>query len=164
MKAKEWPLWKALEALLPMPCFLKRKTIKLLIEKVVSVVDCGIVINPDQAKAQTEGNIIYGLTAALKDGITFKNGVAEQSNFDTYRMLRINEAPRHIEVYLMDNDEAPGGMGEPGLPPIAPALVNAVANLTGEKGFASCRLICKRSELDRMTIDFYQSSYKEIGL
>ncbi|OEK00324.1 hypothetical protein BFP97_01810 [Roseivirga sp. 4D4] len=113
--------------------FLKKENGKVSIPKVVSVVDCGIYVNPDQVIAQTEGNIIYGLTAALKDPITFKNGVAQQSNFDTYRMLRINEAPRDIQVHLMENDEAPGGVGEPGLPPIAPALANAVFDLTGKR-------------------------------
>ena len=113
--------------------FLKKENGKVTIPKVVAVVDCGIYINPDQVKAQTEGNIIFGLTAALKDPITFKNGVAQQTNFDTYRMLRINEAPKEIEVHLMDNNEASGGVGEPGLPPIAAALMNAVANMTGKR-------------------------------
>ncbi len=113
--------------------FLKKENGKVSIPKVVAVVDCGIYINPDQVKAQTEGNIIFGLTAALKDPITFKNGAAEQANFDTYRMLRMNEAPREIEVHLIDNNEAPGGVGEPGLPPIAAALMNAVANMSGKR-------------------------------
>lgn len=113
--------------------FLKKENGKVSIPKVVSVIDCGVYINPDQVAAQTEGNIIYGLTAALKDAITFKDGAAEQANFDTYRMLRMNEAPRSIEVHIMENDEAPGGMGEPGLPPIAPALANAVFNLSGKR-------------------------------
>lgn len=113
--------------------FLKKENGKVTIPKVVSVVDCGIYVNSDQVIAQTEGNIIYGLTAALKDAITFKGGVAQQANFDTYRMLRINEAPRDIQVHLMENDEAPGGVGEPGLPPIAPALTNAVFNLSGKR-------------------------------
>lgn len=113
--------------------FLKRENGKVTIPKVVSVVDCGIYVNSDQVIAQTEGNIIFGLTAALKDAITFKDGAAQQANFDSYRMLRINEAPRDIQVHLIDNDEAPGGVGEPGLPPIAPALTNAVFNLTGNR-------------------------------
>lgn len=113
--------------------FLKKENGKVSIPKVVSVVDCGVYINPNQVAAQTEGNIIYGLTAALKDAITFKDGAAEQANFDTYRMLRMNEAPRAIEVHIMENEEAPGGMGEPGLPPIAPALANAVFNLSGKR-------------------------------
>lgn len=113
--------------------FLKKENGKVIIPKVVSVVDCGIYVNPDQVKAQTEGNIIFGLTAALKDPITFKNGAAEQDNFNTYRMLRMNEAPRVIDVHLIENDEAPGGVGEPGLPPIGAALLNAVANLNGQR-------------------------------
>lgn len=113
--------------------FLKKDNGKVTIPRVVSVVDCGIYVNPDQVKAQTEGNIIFGLTAALKDPITFKNGAAEQANFDTYRMLRINEAPKDIQVHIMENEEAPGGLGEPGLPPIGSALLNAVYDLTGER-------------------------------
>ena len=113
--------------------FLKKENGKVSIPRVVSVVDCGIYVNPDQVIAQTEGNIIFGLTAALKDPITFKNGAAEQANFDTYRMLRINEAPRDIQVHIIENDEAPGGMGEPGLPPIGSALLNAVFDLTGKR-------------------------------
>jgi len=113
--------------------FLKRENGKVTIPRVVSVVDCGIYVNSDQVIAQTEGNIIFGLTATLKDAITFKDGAAQQANFDTYRMLRINEAPRDIQVHLIDNDEAPGGVGEPGLPPIAPALTNAVFNLSEKR-------------------------------
>jgi len=113
--------------------FLKKEDGLVTIPKVVSVVDCGIYVNPDQVKAQTEGNIVYGLTAALKDPITFKNGAAEQANFDSYRMLRMNEAPRSIEVHLMDNNEAPGGVGEPGLPPIGSALLNAIYDLNGQR-------------------------------
>lgn len=113
--------------------FLKKDGGQVTIPKVVSVVDCGIYVNPDQVKAQTEGNIIFGLTAALKDPITFKNGAAEQANFDTYRMLRINEAPKDIQVHIIENDEAPGGLGEPGLPPIGSALLNAVYDMTGKR-------------------------------
>ena len=113
--------------------FLKKENGQVTIPKVVSVVDCGIYVNPDQVKAQTEGNIIFGLTAALKDAITFKNGAAQQDNFDSYRMLRMNEAPKDIQVHLIENNEAPGGVGEPGLPPIAPALGNAVFNLSGKR-------------------------------
>ena len=113
--------------------FLKKENGQVSIPKVVSVVDCGIYVNPDQVKAQTEGNIIFGLTAAIKDPITFKNGAAEQANFDTYRMLRINEAPGDIQIHIMENEEAPGGVGEPGLPPIGSALLNAVHDLTGKR-------------------------------
>ena len=113
--------------------FLKKENGKVSIPRVVSVVDCGIYINPNQVEAQTESNIVYGLTAALKDPISFKNGAAEQSNFNDYRMLRMNESPRSVEVHIMENEESPGGMGEPGLPPIAPALTNAVYNMTGKR-------------------------------
>lgn len=102
------------------------------IEKVVSVIDCGMTVNPDNIKAQTEGNIVMGITAAVKDGITFKNGVAEQSNFHQYKVLRIDEMPK-VEVHIIENQEEPGGCGEPGLPPIAPALCNAIFNLTGKR-------------------------------
>jgi isoquinoline 1-oxidoreductase beta subunit len=102
------------------------------IEKVVSVVDCGMTVNPDNVLAQTEGNIVMGLTAAIKNGITLKNGVTEQTNFHEYNVLRINEMPQ-TEIHIIESTEAPGGVGEPGLPPIAPALCNAIFNLTGKR-------------------------------
>jgi isoquinoline 1-oxidoreductase subunit beta len=102
------------------------------IEKIVSVIDCGMTVNPDNVKAQTEGNIVMGLTAAIKNGITFKNGMAEQSNFHQYNVMRINEMPK-VEIHIIENQEAPSGVGEPGLPPIAPALCNAIFNLTGKR-------------------------------
>ncbi|HTF22040.1 MAG TPA: molybdopterin cofactor-binding domain-containing protein [Chryseolinea sp.] len=100
------------------------------INSVVSVVDCGMYVNADTVKAQTEGNIIMGITAAIKPGILFKNGVCSQSNFNNYPILRINETPR-ISVFIMENSEAPGGVGEAGLPPVAPALGNAIFAATG---------------------------------
>ena len=100
------------------------------IDKVISVMDCGQSINPNTVRAQTEGNVIMGITAAIKTAITFKDGVCEQSNFHNYNVLRFHESPV-IEVHVMENDEPPGGAGEPGLPPIAPALCNAIFNLTG---------------------------------
>ncbi len=102
------------------------------IEKVVSVIDCGMTVNPNNVIAQTEGNIVMGLTAAIKSGITFKDGLAEQSNFHQYNLMRINEMPK-TEVHIIQNQEAPSGVGEPGLPPIAPALCNAIFNLTGKR-------------------------------
>lgn len=102
------------------------------IERVVSVIDCGMTVNPDNVKAQTEGNIVYGLTAAIKDGITFVKGEAQQNNFNNYQVLRLPEAPP-MEIHIIENQEAPGGVGEPGLPPIAPALTNAVFALTGKR-------------------------------
>lgn len=102
------------------------------IDRVVSVIDCGIVVNPDNVRAQTEGNIIMALSTAVKDAITFENGKAQQQNYNTYRPLRINEVPA-IEVHTVANDHAPSGVGEPGLPPVAPALCNAIFALTGKR-------------------------------
>ena len=98
---------------------------KLKVKKVTSVMDCGMTVNLDTVKAQTEGNVIMALQAAFKGEITFKNGRAVEKNFDKYKMLRINETPE-INVFVMDNEETPGGVGEPGLPPLAPALCNAI--------------------------------------
>jgi isoquinoline 1-oxidoreductase subunit beta len=106
------------------------KTFK--IDRIVAVVDCGPVINPESVRSQTEGAIIYGLSAALKNKITVKNGAVEQTNFDSYDPIRINEAPP-IEVYLAPSGDDPGGMGEPALPPIAPAVANAIFAATGQR-------------------------------
>ncbi|MBI5917676.1 MAG: xanthine dehydrogenase family protein molybdopterin-binding subunit [Bacteroidetes bacterium] len=105
---------------------------KIKVDRVVTVVDAGIIVNPDNYRAQVEGCIVMALTAALKDAITFENGVAKQDNFHNYRMLRIDEMPK-VEIHLMQNTEAPGGAGEPALPPLAPALANAIFDLTGER-------------------------------
>jgi isoquinoline 1-oxidoreductase beta subunit len=100
--------------------------------RVVCAVDCGVVVNPDTVRAQMEGGIMFGLTAALFNEITLKDGRVEQSNFDDYRMLRINEAPA-VEVYLVKSAEAPGGIGEPGTAALAPALTNAIFAATGKR-------------------------------
>lgn len=102
------------------------------IEKVVSVIDCGYHVNPDNVKAQTEGNIVMGLTAAMKSGITFAKGMAEQSNYHNYQIMRINEAPI-MDIHIINSGEKPGGVGEPGLPPVAPALCNAIFAATGKR-------------------------------
>lgn len=102
------------------------------IDKVVSVIDCGYYVNPDNVKAQTEGNIVMGLTAAIKDGITFTNGQCDQTNFHQFNLMRINEAPK-MEIHIIDSGANPGGVGEPGLPPIAPALGNAIFAATGKR-------------------------------
>ena len=102
------------------------------IDKVVSVLDCGYYVNPDNVKAQTEGNIVMGITAAIKGGITFTNGVCDQTNFHQYNVMRLNEAPK-MEIHIIDSGENPGGVGEPGLPPIAPALGNAIFAATGKR-------------------------------
>jgi isoquinoline 1-oxidoreductase subunit beta len=103
------------------------------IEKVVSVVDCGLTINPDNVKAQTQGNVVMGISTAIKNGITFVDGKVQQNNFYDYQMLRISEANFPIEVHVIESLENPGGVGEAGLPPIAPALTNAIFRLTGKR-------------------------------
>jgi isoquinoline 1-oxidoreductase beta subunit len=99
--------------------------------RVVCVVDCGIAIAPDQVAAQMEGGIAYGLSAALFGQTTLKDGVVEQRNFDTHRVLRFDEAPT-VETYIVASGNAPTGAGEPGTPPIAPAVANALLVLTGK--------------------------------
>lgn len=100
--------------------------------KVTSIIDCGQYVNPDNVKAQTEGNISMGLTAATKGGITFSQGKCDQTNYHQYQVMRISEMPQ-VEIHIMDNAEKAGGVGEPGLPPIAPALGNAIFNLTKKR-------------------------------
>lgn len=100
------------------------------IKKVDAAIDCGQTINPDTIEAQIEGSIIMGLTAAYKGGISIQGGKVVNSNFDKYELLRINETPE-IEVRIMQNDHAPGGIGEPGFPPTPPALGNAIFKATG---------------------------------
>ncbi len=102
------------------------------VRRVVCAVDCGTVINPDTVKAQMEGGIIFGLTAALKNEITLKDGKVEQNNFHDYQMLRIFESPE-IEVHIVPSSENPTGVGEPGVPPAAPALANAIFAVTGKR-------------------------------
>jgi isoquinoline 1-oxidoreductase beta subunit len=102
------------------------------IDRMVAAVDCGQVVNPESVRSQTEGAIIYGLSAAQKNEITIKNGAVEQTNFDGYDPLRINEAPP-IEVHLVSSKEDAGGMGEPGLPPAAPAVANAIFAASGQR-------------------------------
>ena len=102
------------------------------VHRVVAAVDCGMTVNPDIVKRQIESAIVYGLTAALYGKITFKDGQVQQSNFHDYRMLRMNQMPR-VEVYIVPSKEAPGGIGEPGTPPIAPAVANAIFAATGKR-------------------------------
>jgi isoquinoline 1-oxidoreductase subunit beta len=102
------------------------------IEKVVAVIDCGLAVNPDNVKAQVEGGTVMGLTAAIKDQITFADGKAVQSNFHNYQVMRMNETPR-VEVHIYPSNDVPGGVGEPGLPPAAPALGNAIFSLSGKR-------------------------------
>ena len=100
------------------------------LRRAVVALDCGIAINPSSIEAQVQGGLLFGLSAALYNGITLKHGAIEQSNFHDYRTLRINEAPS-VEVYRIENTEAPGGLGEVGTAIAAPALNNAIFAATG---------------------------------
>lgn len=102
------------------------------VHRVWCAVDCGVVVNPRIVRAQMESGIVYGLTAALFGEINIERGRVVQSNFHDYEMLRMDEAPA-IEVVLVPSGDAPGGVGEPGTPPIAPAVANAIHALTGER-------------------------------
>src|SRR3989454_3744922 len=102
------------------------------VHRVVVAIDPGWAVNPDTIVAQTESAIIYGLTAALYGEITVKNGRVEQSNFNDYKALRMEETPR-IEVHILQGQGDQGGMGEPGTPPIAPAVCNAIFAATGKR-------------------------------
>jgi isoquinoline 1-oxidoreductase subunit beta len=102
------------------------------LRRVVCAVDCGTVVNPDTVQAQVQSGIIFGATAALYGEITLKDGRVEQSNFDTYRVLRMNEAPA-IEVYIVKSSEPPGGMGETGTSAIVPAVANAIFAATAKR-------------------------------
>jgi isoquinoline 1-oxidoreductase beta subunit len=102
------------------------------VRRVVCAVDCGTVVNPDTVRAQVESAIVFGITAALYGEITLKDGRVQQSNFDSYQMLRMNEAPA-IEVHIVQNSEPPGGMGECGTSLIVPAVANAIFAATGKR-------------------------------
>jgi isoquinoline 1-oxidoreductase beta subunit len=102
------------------------------VRRVVCAVDCGIAVNPDTVQAQIQSGIMFGATAALYGEITLKDGRVEQSNFDTYRALRINEAPA-IEVHIVKSSEPPGGMGEAGTSAVVPAVANAIFAATGKR-------------------------------
>lgn len=105
---------------------------RLRVHRVVCAIDCGQVINPDTVEAQMESAIAFGLTAALASEITIRGGRVEQGNFDDYPLLGMAEMPA-VETHIVDSDAAPGGVGEPGMPPIAPAVANALFALTGRR-------------------------------
>ncbi|HEV8578580.1 MAG TPA: xanthine dehydrogenase family protein molybdopterin-binding subunit [Thermoanaerobaculia bacterium] len=105
---------------------------RIRVHRVVCAVDCGPVVNPDGVEAQMQSGIVYGLSAALYGEITFRDGQVEQSNYHDYPVLRLNEMP-HVAVHIANSDEKMGGVGEPGTPPIAPAVANAVFALTGKR-------------------------------
>jgi isoquinoline 1-oxidoreductase beta subunit len=101
------------------------------VDRVVCAVDCGIAINPDQIRAQMEGGIGFGLGAILQEELTLTGGVVDQQNYDTYTPLRIEQMPK-VEVHIVPSDEPPTGVGEPGVPPIGPAVANALRAATGK--------------------------------
>ena len=102
------------------------------VRRVVCAVDCGIVVNPDTVRAQIQSAVMFGITAALYGEITLKNGRVEQSNFDSYQMLRI-ERSAGVEVHIVQSQESPGGMGEAGTSAIVPAVANAIFAATGKR-------------------------------
>ena len=106
---------------------------ELRVEEVWVAADCGTIVNADRVRAQLEGAVMFGMTVALHGAITVKRGAVEQQNFRDYPLVRIGEAPRRIHIDLVPSDGPPGGVGEPGVPPVAPAILNAAFALTGER-------------------------------
>jgi isoquinoline 1-oxidoreductase beta subunit len=106
---------------------------KPVVQNVYSALDCGIIINPDAAINMTEGAVVDGIGCAMYGALTLKAGVPVQKNFDTYRMIRMREAPKNIEVHFVQNDIDPTGMGEPAFPPVIGALANALYKATGQR-------------------------------
>jgi isoquinoline 1-oxidoreductase beta subunit len=105
---------------------------KIKVERIVSAVDAGVPVNPDIIAAQVEGAIGFALSTVLRNQITLRSGVVQQSNFDDYEPTRMREMPK-VEVHIVNSTDPPSGIGEPGLPPLAPAISNAVAAATGKR-------------------------------
>lgn len=108
---------------------------KPVVQNVCCALDCGIVVNPDAAANMAEGAIIDGVGNALFGAMTFKDGVPEKNNFHTYRMIRMSEAPKAIDVHFVENEIDPTGMGEPPFPPIFGAIANALYKATGKRSY-----------------------------
>lgn len=108
-----------------------KKDGSIRVDRVVSAVDCGTAINPDNIRSQVEGSVGFALSAAMSGEITLKGGRVEQGNFDGYPILRIGDMPK-VEVHIVPSSLAPSGIGEPGVPPVAPAVANAIAAATGK--------------------------------
>ena len=102
------------------------------VERVVVAVDCGLVVNRSGAEAQVQGGVLDGLSAALYGGVTVEAGRVRETNFDRYRLTRMREAPR-VETWFVSSEAPPSGLGEPPVPPVAPALASAIFALTGEQ-------------------------------
>jgi isoquinoline 1-oxidoreductase beta subunit len=95
--------------------------------------DCGFVVHPERVRSQAEGAVIMGLSNAITSELSFKNGCVVQSNYHDYQVLRMSAAPRELHVHLAASGGPPGGVGEPGVPPVAPALTNAIFAATGKR-------------------------------
>ena len=106
---------------------------KVSVEELWTAIDAGTVINPDRVVSQMEGAGIFGMSLALHGEISAAGGAVIQGNFDTYPVVRMNEAPAAIHVHVMDSEARPGGVGEPGVPPVAPAICNAIYAATGKR-------------------------------
>ena len=102
------------------------------VERVVCAVDCGTAINPDQVRAQMEGGIGFGLGSVLHEELSLTAGQVDQINYDSYLPLRIEEMPK-VETYIVSSEATPSGVGEPGVPPIGPAVANALASANGTR-------------------------------
>ncbi|HEY4737578.1 MAG TPA: molybdopterin cofactor-binding domain-containing protein, partial [Xanthobacteraceae bacterium] len=102
------------------------------VERVVCAIDCGVAVNPDMIRAQMEGGIGFGLGAVMKSQLAIDGGVVQETNFDTYDVLRLEEMPR-VEVHIVPSSERPTGVGEPGVPPIGPAVANAIYEATKKR-------------------------------
>ena len=107
-----------------------KRTGSVKVNRVVAAVDCGLAVNPNTVKAQIEGSITIALSTALKEEVKFSNGGVKSANFDDYKIIRMSDIPE-IEVHIVDSKEKMGGIGEPGVPPLAPAVGNAIFNATG---------------------------------
>ena len=105
---------------------------RVKVHRVVFAVDCGTVINPKIVEAQLAGGVVFGLTATLKSSVTVENGQVQQTNFDEFPLLRMDEMPK-VEVYIADSNRPPSGIGEVGVPPVSPAVTNAIFSATGKR-------------------------------
>jgi isoquinoline 1-oxidoreductase beta subunit len=105
----------------------------LRVKRVVCAIDCGLAVNPNGVQAQMESAINFGLAATLKSAITVEHGRVQQNNFNDYEVLRMSDAPPTIDVHIVPSSDPPGGCGEPGVPPIAPAVGNAIFAATGKR-------------------------------
>ncbi len=105
----------------------------LTIEEVHCAIDCGLAVNPDRVRSQMEGAVIFGMSIALMGEISVRDGQVEQSNFDDFLLARMRQSPKKIVVHIIDSKEVPAGVGEPGLPPVAPSIANAIFAATGNR-------------------------------